>query len=104
MKRNEILRYSGRILPTDTVNTIGELAFVMKDLAADTFCVPVVYKHSPLACNLINELNWHSKAAMHSGIKTMWKNAFIFCGRDLVKRIKLHCKRYRYLKKKAINI
>ena len=71
IERDGILYYSGRILPTDNIKITGEMSTVMKDLAADTFCVPIIYKHSPLAYSLINEVHWHSKAAMHSGVETV---------------------------------
>ena len=32
---------SGTILPTDNIKITGEMSTVMKDLAADTFCVPI---------------------------------------------------------------
>ena len=108
IERDGILYYSGRILPTDNIKITGEMSTVMKDLAADTFCVPIIYKHSPLAYSLINEVHWHSKAAMHSGVETVWryvlKTGFIIFGRDLVKKIKTQCERYRYLRKKVIDV
>ena len=73
IERDGILYYSGRILPTDNIKITGEMSTVMKDLAADTFCVPIIYKHSPLAYSLINEVHWHSKAAMHYGVETVWR-------------------------------
>ena len=93
IERDGILYYSGRILPTDNIKITGEMSTVMKDLAADTFCVPIIYKHSPLAYSLINEVHWQSKAALHSGVETVWwryvlKTGFIIFGRDLVKKIK----------------
>ena len=95
-------------LPTDNIKITGGMSTVMKDLAADTFCVPIIYKHSPLAYSLINEVHWHSKAAMHSGVETVWryvlKTGFIIFGRDLVKKIKTQCERYRYLRKKVIDV
>ena len=57
IKRDGILYYSGRILPTDNMQITGEISTAMKDLAADTFCVPIIYKHSPLAYSLINEVH-----------------------------------------------
>lgn len=57
MNRDGILMYSGRILPKDTVNTISEMISVMEDLAADTLCVPMVYKHSSLTYRLINKIH-----------------------------------------------
>ena len=108
IERDGILYYSGKILPTDNIKITGEMSTVMKDLAADTFCVPIIYKHSPLAYSLLNEVHWHSKAAMHSGIETVWKCAlktgFIIFERDLVKKIKTQCDRCRYLMKKVIDV
>ena len=56
----------------------------------------------------INEIHWYSKAAMHSGVETVWrfvlKEAFIIQGRDLVKKVKLHCERCRYLRKKVLDV
>ena len=84
------------------------MSTVMKDLAADTSCVPIIYKHSPLAYSLIHEVHWHSKAAMHSGVETRWryvlKTGFIIFRRDLVKKIKTQCERCRYLRKKVIDV
>ena len=106
--RDGILYYSERILPTDNTQITGEMSTVIKDLAAYTFCVPLIYKHSPLAYSLINEVHWHSKAAMHSGIEIVWrhvlKTEFIIFGRDLGKKIKTQCERYRYLRKKFIDV
>ena len=84
------------------------MSTAMRDLAADTFCVPIIYKHSLLAYSLINEVHWHLKAAMHSRIETVWryvlKTGFIIFGRDLVKKIKTQCERCRYLRKKVIDV
>ena len=44
-----ILYYNGRILPTDRISAACEITTVIKDLASTTFCVPVIYRHSPLA-------------------------------------------------------
>ena len=108
IERDGILYYSGRILPTDNIKITGEMSTVMKDLAADTFCVPIIYQHSLLAYSLVNEVHWHSKAAMHSGVETVWryvlKTGFIIFGRDLVKKIKTQCERCRYLRKKVIGV
>ena len=86
-----ILYYNGRILPTDNIKITGVVSTVMKDLAEDTFCVSIIYKHSPLAYSLINEVHWHSKAPMHSRVETVWryvlKTGFTIFGRDLVKKI-----------------
>ena len=85
-----ILYSSGSILPTDNIKITGEVSTVMKDLAGDTFCVSIINKHSPLAYSLINEVHWHSKAAMHSGVETgrryVLKTGFTIFGRYLVKK------------------
>ena len=81
---------------------------VMKDLCSNTFYVPVVYKHSPLVYSIVNKIHWHSDAAKHSGVETVWryvlKLEYIMQGRDLVKKVKKNCERWRYLRKKVINI
>ena len=46
---------------------------VMKDLPSVTFCVPVIYRHFPLACTIINEIHWYSNVAKHSGVETIWR-------------------------------
>ena len=103
-----ILRYTGRILPTQDIKIVGELSAAMKDLSSTTFCVPLVFKHSPLAYSLINEVHWYSPAAKHCGIETTWrfilKIAYIVHGRDLVKKINSTCQKCRYLRKKTIDV
>ena len=46
---------------------------VMKDLASTTFCVAVIYRHSPLAYSIINEIHWYSNIAKNSGVETIWR-------------------------------
>ena len=81
---------------------------VIKDLTFTTFCVPVIYRHSPLAYSIINEIHWYSNVAKHSGVETIWryvlKVCFILCGREIVKKIKIHCERCRYLHKRTIDV
>ena len=93
------------MLETEKINATCEMSTVMKDLCSNTFCVPVIYKHSPLAYSIVNEIHWHSDAAEHSDVETVWRYVFklkyIMQGRDLVKKVKKNCERY--LSKKAIN-
>ena len=107
-EKDEILYYNGRILPTENVTATCEMSDVMKDLSSSTFCVPVIYKHSPLAYSIVNDVHWNSKAAKHSGVETVWryvlKIAFIIFGRELVQKFKIHCERCRYLRKKTIEV
>ena len=103
-----ILYFNGRILPTDGISAACEMTAVMKDLASTSFCVPVIYGHSPLAYSIINEIHWYSNVAKHSGVETIWryvlKVCFILCGREIVKKIKIHCERCRYLCKRTIDV
>ena len=108
-ERDSILYYTGRILPTENIIDVREqMSDVMKDLSATTFCVPLVYKHSPLAYSIVNNVHWYSNVAQHSGIETVWryvmKVAYIIGGRSLVKKFKVNCIRCRYLRKKFIDV
>ena len=77
-------------------------------LSWNKFCVPVIYRHSPLVFSIINEIHWHSNVAKHSGVETIWryvlKICLNLCGRDIVKKIKIHCERSRYLRKRTIDV
>ena len=106
--KDEILLYTGRILPTDEVKIVTPMASAMHDLASSTFCVPVVDKNSPIADAIVNDVHWNDDTVKHSGIETMWrfvlKKTFIIEGRDLVKRFKKNCERCRYLEKRTIQV
>ena len=84
------------------------MSSTMKDLSATTFQVPLVYKHSPLAYSLVNEVHWYCMAAKHSGVETVWryvlKTAYIIFGREVVKKIRINCERCRYLRKKVLDV
>ena len=84
------------------------MSTVMKDLCSYTFCVPVVYKNSSLSYCRVNEIHWHSDAAKHSGVETVWryvlKLGYILQGREWVKKVQKNCERCRYLRQKGINI
>ena len=107
-QKDGILYYKGRILATEKINATCEMSTVMKDLCSNTFCVAVIYKHSPLAYSIVKEIHWHADTAKHSGVETVWryvlKLGYIMQGTDLVKKVKKNCERCRYLRKKAINI
>ena len=100
---NGILVYTGRILPSDQINIITPMTSFMKDLHDTTFCAPVIYKHSPLAYAIINEIHWYNKSVKHSGIEATlrysMKQAFIIEGREVAKRIKQMCNFFRYIEK-----
>ena len=91
-EKEGILLYTGRILPTSDVTIVGRMTNAMKDLSIDTFCVPVIERHSPLAYSIVNEVQWHNDVIKHGGIESVWryvlKKAYIIEGRQLVKSIK----------------
>ena len=103
---NGILYYTGRILPADEVTIVGQFTTKMKDLAQDTFCVPVVHKNSPVAISIAMDTHWNHPSCCHSGIETtlryILKKVYIIEGRSLVKYIRKSCQRCRYLQKKSI--
>ena len=103
-----ILRYTGRILPTQSIDNQLQLADVCLDLMSSTFCVPLLDKYSPISFSIINEVHWYDEDASHTGNETVWRYvqllAFIIEGKPLVKQFKMECPRCRYLKKKAIEV
>ena len=107
-EKQNILYYTGRILPVQRVESVVQLSDVMTDLCATTFCVPLISKHSPIAYSIVNEVHWFHPVAMHAGVETVLRYtmeyAFILSGRDLVKRFKNKCVRCRYLCKKAVEV
>ena len=105
---NDLLHYTGRILPTDSVTIVGNATEVMKDLSASTFNVPLVDRHSPLAVSIINEIHWYHHTAQHCGRDTVWRyvlqNCYIFEGKALVEMIGKCCERCRYLNKRTLDV
>ena len=103
--KDGILSYKGRILPKQNVKAVREMSAIMKDLSLFNFCVSVICKHSPLEYSLNNEIQWHSHASKHSVVENVWKYVlkfgYIMQGRDLVKKIKTDCERYRCLRKQS---
>ena len=103
-----ILYYTGRILSTQEFNIAADITPVMKDLTSSTFCVPIVDKDSPVAISIINEIHWHHEVARHRGVETLLRYvmqiAYILEGRQLVKYIRNHCERCRFLRKKTIDV
>ena len=104
----EVLYYTGRILPEDEVSIVGQATEVMKDLCKTTYCVPLMDKYSPIAYSVINEIHWHDPSVCHSGVETTWryvlKNIYVIDGRSVVKMIRNSCQRCRYLAKRALEV
>ena len=95
---NGILYCSSRILPTERISAICEMAAVMKDLASTSFCVSVICRHSPLVYSIINDMQWYSNVGKHPGVETIWRYVLQVCfGQEIVKKIKIHFERYHYL-------
>jgi len=65
--KDDILYYTGRILPTDEATIVGNATNVMKDLSVLHFLVPIVDRHSPLAYSIVNQIHWNHQTAKHSG-------------------------------------
>ena len=103
-----VLKYTGRILPTDQVQAVGAMTEVMKDLSSTTFCVPVIDKHSPIAYSIVSDVHWNDDLVKHRGIEVtlrqILKYVYIHEGRELVKRIKKNCERCRFLERKTIDV
>ena len=103
-----ILYYTGRILPSQTINNKLSLSDVCIDLCTSTFCVPLVDKYSPLAFSIVNEVHWYDDDARHSGTETVMRHvqkiAHIIESRALVQKFRLDCARCRALNKKAIDV
>ena len=72
-KKNGILYYTGRILPSQKINNELNLSDVCIDLTMSSFCVPLVEKLSPLAYSLVNEIHWYDDDAKHSGNETVMR-------------------------------
>ena len=106
--KDNILYYTGRILPTDEATIVGNATTVMKDLSVLHFLVPIIDRHSPLAYSIINQIHWYHPTAKHSGVETTWRYvlqvAYIIEGRFLVKQIRSSCAKCRYLMKQQLDV
>ena len=105
-EKNDILYYTGRILPCQQINAITTMSNTMRYLTRTSFCVPLVDKYSPLAFSIVNE--WYHSVAKHSGVETVLRysmqHAYIFEGRDIVKKIKKSCERCKILMNMTFNV
>ena len=70
-EKNDILYYTGRILPSQEFDGKLNLSDVCVDLTSTSFCVPLVDKFSPVAYAVVNEIHWYSTDAKHSGNETV---------------------------------
>lgn len=106
LRKDNLLIYTGRILPEDQVSIVGRYTAVMRDLASTTFCVPVLDKDSPIAYSIALDVHWNHPVCKHSGVEStlryILKIVYIIEGRQLVKSIRKQCLRCRYLMKKTV--
>ncbi|XP_066917508.1 uncharacterized protein [Clytia hemisphaerica] len=107
-EKNGILHYTGRILPSDEVSIIGKFTSTMKDLSNDTFCVPVLSNHSPIAFSIALDIHWNHPICQHTGVETtiryLLKKAYIIEYRSMIKLIRKNCQRCRFLMKKSVEV
>ena len=69
----ELMEFCNTVSEFYQISAVCEMAAAIKDFASTTFWVPVIYKHSPLACSIINESHCYSKIAKHLGVETIWR-------------------------------
>ena len=105
-EKDEILLYTGRILPSDEVSVVGKYTNCMLHLCNSKFCVPVLDKYSPISYSIVNYIHWNHKDVKHHGVETVWRQVlkivFIIEGRSIIKRFRKSCQRCRYLNKKLM--
>ena len=107
-EKNDILYYTGRLLPSQEFDGKPNLSDVCVDLTSTSFCVPLVDKFSPVAYAVVNEIHWYSTDAKHSGNETVLRYVqsiiYIIEGRSIVKTFRKECPRCKTLIKKAIDV
>ena len=90
--KDEILYYTGRILPTQKISGKLSLGDAALDLSASSFIVPMTDEHSPIAYAIVSETHWYNPDVSHGGIESVLRysqqTAFVIGGRNLVKKIK----------------
>ena len=102
-----IIYYSGRVLNSD-ISYECNMTEKMLDLSRDTFIVPIVDRHSPLAYAIVNQFHWEDKTVKHCGVETtiraVMSLAHILRVRELVKSVRKNCKRCRYILKRTVEV
>ena len=106
--KDEILYFTGRILPMQEIEGKLNLSDVSLDLAGSTFCVPIIDARSPIAYAIVTETHWYDPDVSHGGVESVLrycqKTAYIIGGRELVKSIKKECAKCRILHKKGVRV
>ena len=108
VEEDQVLYYTGRILPSQKFDGVLQFSDVMLDLTSGTFKVPVVDKSSPFAFAVVNEIHWYHSVASHRGNETVWRYVLMFCyilgGKELVRSFRKDCARCRYLAKRGVDV
>ena len=108
VEKDSILYFKGRILPSQTIQSVIPLTETMKDLTNMNFCVPLVDKFSPIGFAIANDIHWNHKVANHTGVETVFRyvaeSCYIIDGRDIVRMIGKSCQRCRYLRKRSLEV
>ena len=106
--KENILYYTGRILPTQKIDGRFSLSDASLDLSEATFCVPVTDANSPIAYAIVSETHWFDPDVSHAGVESTLRyaqnTAYIIEGRALVKRIQKACTKCRILHKKGVKV
>ena len=107
-EKDQVLYYTGRILPSQKFDGVLQLSDVMLDLTSSTFRVPIVDKSSPFAYAVVNEIHWYHSVASHRGNETVWRYVLMSCyilgGKELVRSFIKDCARCRYLAKRTVDV
>ena len=105
---DNVLYYSGRILPDHKFDGYPELCQAALDLCRTSFCVPVMDRYSPVAISIALEIHWYHPDVQHHGVESIFRQlqrvAHVIGGRDLLTCIRRNCKRCRILNKESIDI
>ena len=106
--KNNILYYTGRIMPSQKIDGRFSLSDASLDLSEATFCVPITDAHSPVAYAIVSETHWFDPDVSHSGVESTLRyaqnSAYIIGGRLLVKTIQKACIKCRILHKKGVKV
>ena len=106
--KDEILYFTGRILPSQKVDGKFTFSDAMLDLCESSFCVPITDALSPIAYAVVSETHWYDPDINHKGVETTLRfaqnTAHIIGGRDLAKMIRKSCAKCRILHKKGVQV
>ena len=106
--KDNIMYYTGRILPCNNVTPTKNITRTMLDLTSSTFFVPIIDRYSLIAFSIVNFIHWDHPTAEHTGVETVYRYAtqiaYIIDARDLIRIIRRRCERCRYLTKRTIEV